>query len=299
MIKSRQVLLGCLSLVACVAAGCRAAPPDGKSLVKLQLISEAGSLTPGTTVNLGLHFVIAPGWHIYWNGLNDTGFPPSVEITAPDGYVVGESRWPAPARHISPGDLLDHVYEREALIIVPVTVPKDAKPGTSVRLEAASKWLVCEDACIPGDGKSSLDLTIATAPKPSTTAPLFAAATARMPGPPPADGSLRLSVHDGEFVAAAPAAARLRFFPSANCASLHGLISRGDAKGDRLAIRLEDPSPQQRIRGVLEVVPPPGAGATQPPSRFYTIDLPAAPGTPESAQPQEQPPGPSPGAKHD
>ena len=58
-------------------------------------------------------------------------------MTLPAGYKAGEMLWPAPARHVSNGGLLDHVYEGRAMILLPVEVPADAKPR--VKKEAARK----------------------------------------------------------------------------------------------------------------------------------------------------------------
>ena len=40
-------------------------PPDPKDLVKTALVAETQSVAPASTLWVGLHLAIKPGWHIY------------------------------------------------------------------------------------------------------------------------------------------------------------------------------------------------------------------------------------------
>ncbi|MBS0196568.1 MAG: hypothetical protein JSR77_07405 [Planctomycetes bacterium] len=235
----------------------------------MTLISEGSQLVPGSTAMLGMHFAMSPKWHIYWNGLSDAGFPPSIEIVVPPGFELGEPQWPAPVRHLGEGDVLDHVYEKEATVLVPLKVPASAKPGDSVRLTAASKWLVCDDACVPGEGKSEITLKVGEKAEASASAAKFAAARLRLPKALPTDGSVKTQVVGGVFTATA-AQATVRFFPASDCVALKDLPKNGESTTGRLQIAIAgEATPKDRVQGILEIA------AEKQESRFYSVDLPA------------------------
>jgi hypothetical protein len=81
-----------------------------------EIILEDDAIAPGGTTWIGVRFKIENGWHLYWNGRNDSGSPPSFAGELPAGYTLGEWLWPAPKRHIAPGDILDHIYEDSVLL---------------------------------------------------------------------------------------------------------------------------------------------------------------------------------------
>ena len=57
-------------------------------------------------------------------------------------------------------ELVNHGYEGELLFPVEVTVPQNARVGSSVTLSAAAYWLVCSDICIPEDTTVTLTLPV-------------------------------------------------------------------------------------------------------------------------------------------
>ena len=181
---------------------CAACAQDD-SPARLRLISELDALTPGQTAWLGVSFEIEPEWHVYWNGLSDSGAPVSVKIVVPEGYRAGPLLWPAPRRHLSPGDLLDHVYEKQVTLLVPVEVPAGAQPGSKARFSAEGSWMVCKTVGLLGSGEAALDMPVAkagTEPSPSRDASLFGTARARIPKPlPPTDSPVSLNWEDGKL----------------------------------------------------------------------------------------------------
>ena len=137
---------------------------EGDRLVTPSIIFETSTLKPGTVVKMGISYTIEPKWHIYWNGQNDSGFAPEIELQLPDGFVAMEAKWPSPMRHVAEGDITDHIYEGIVTLIVPVRVPQDVKEGTEVTFRLKSKWLVCSDRCIPGSGSASAKILVRSAP---------------------------------------------------------------------------------------------------------------------------------------
>ena len=90
-----------------------------------------------------------PGWHTYWRNPGDAGIPPPRIVCI--YRLAGKpetSSGPPPHKLISP-EVVSFGYEREALLLVRISVPKSAKPGSKVSLGAKVDWLVCKEGCIP------------------------------------------------------------------------------------------------------------------------------------------------------
>jgi thiol:disulfide interchange protein len=70
---------------------------------------------------------------------------------------------------------------------IPVTVPREATPGSTVTLRGQASWLVCEKTCIPEEAPVSLSLSVATdTPRADPRgASLIAAARRSVPVPSP------------------------------------------------------------------------------------------------------------------
>jgi thiol:disulfide interchange protein DsbD len=253
------------------------------SPARMRLVSELNALTPGKTAWLGVSFEIEPEWHLYWNGQSDSGAPPEVKISVPEGFKTGPLVWPAPRRHVSPGDLLDHVYENRVTLMLPVEAPASAKPGSTAHFSADGSWMVCRTVCLLGRGEAGLDIPIAEAgkePKPSRDAAVFAEARARVPKPLPAtDSPVSLTWQDGKLRINAEGASWVAFYPGPNCAPLVDLIRNGEAKGATLTLEPEKPG---RVEGVLEVRQQSGKGTI-----VYQID--SSPPNPAPSQPSNQP----------
>src|SRR5215831_16004621 len=91
---------------------------------RVELIARQSSVTPGSTLQLGVHFILEPGWHIYWINPGDSGQPPVFKWQLPEGFSAGEIEWPRPERMQSNSQLADYGYHDEALFIVPIHAPQ-------------------------------------------------------------------------------------------------------------------------------------------------------------------------------
>ena len=59
------------SAAAALSVGTQAIAQDAEDVSQVALISESTTVLPGQNVLLGLHFELAEGWHVYWDGFND------------------------------------------------------------------------------------------------------------------------------------------------------------------------------------------------------------------------------------
>jgi thiol:disulfide interchange protein DsbD len=82
--------------------------------VHVQLVFPEDQLYPGGKNVVGLYFKLEPGWHVYWKNAGDSGEPPHIRWTLPDGVTAGPIQFPAPKR-LPLGPLMDFGYENEVL----------------------------------------------------------------------------------------------------------------------------------------------------------------------------------------
>jgi thiol:disulfide interchange protein DsbD len=125
-----------------------ASPSADVAHLHVQLVLPQTALSPGGSADVGLYFKLEPGWHVYWKNAGDSGEPPRLRWTLPDGITAGQFQFPAPKR-LPLGPLMDFGYEDEVLFPLTLNVASSVKPGPAP-LHAKADWLVCREVCIPG-----------------------------------------------------------------------------------------------------------------------------------------------------
>jgi thiol:disulfide interchange protein DsbD len=257
------------------------APPP----IDVGLVASRTALEPGRTVEIAVRFELPRPWHLYWKGRNDTGMPPAVVWDLPPGVKVGPLRWPAPERYVSPGDILDHVYFDELLLIAPLTAAENLPVGREVTLQAAVRWLGCAEICVPGRRSLELRLPVVargvSAPSDEAALASFARTRARWPQPATAGaGGVSWSWRGSTIVLRAPGASRLAFFPYEECLELADPLHDAAAGGDELVLRLADGAEAEMdkssagLSGVLAVY-----GDNDRSAHFWTLSVTRPPRT--------------------
>jgi DsbC/DsbD-like thiol-disulfide interchange protein len=160
-------------------------------------------------------------------------------------------------------------------------VPLAAKGD--VTLSGEAEWLVCKDACMPGDAR--LSLTVAAggekAGKPSAEAKLFDTARARLPKPLTDETPLRYRLDGDTYEISAKGLKHIAFYPAEDCVALEDPIRDGESDKGVLRLKLADLSPGPRLKGIVEVKANPKAAG-----RSYAVKLPIA----DTATPLRMPP---------
>jgi thiol:disulfide interchange protein len=180
-------------LIAALAAALHAQVPSSHADVAhlhVQLVLPQSDLYAGGPNRAGLYFKLEPGWHIYWQNAGDSGEPPHIRWTLPDGVTATPLQFPAPAR-LPLGPLMDFGYQNEALFPFSFDVAKSAKPGPAV-LDANVVWLVCREVCIPGKAELGMRVQLVAGPPASATTSsvdesLWTRGITLLPTPLPAD----------------------------------------------------------------------------------------------------------------
>ncbi len=116
----------------------------------------------GGTLRAGLVLTIEEHWHVYWVNAGDSGEPPSIKWTLPDGITAGPIQFPPPQR-LPLGPLMDFGYEDQVAFPVLFTASPSMKPG-KVHLDAHVTWLVCASQCLPGKAHLGLDVDVVAGP---------------------------------------------------------------------------------------------------------------------------------------
>jgi DsbC/DsbD-like thiol-disulfide interchange protein len=261
-----------------------ALPPDDdlpRQHATPSLIREHADLIPGKVNDLAVHFQIERKWHIYWDGMNDTGFAPEIKLTAPEGYEVKPILWPAPKRHVGEGDILDHIYEDAVTLILPVLVPADAKPGTRVEFTADCRWLVCDKICVPEDRSVRMSASVGRPddkPKASDDARLFAAARLHLPKPWPKDGTVTATWEGRNLILRSARALKIEFMPGKDSPIPQNLAREGEAAGDALRLKFAGlktaRDAAKLIDGIVAVTRPDPDNRKEPKVDFYHLQIP-------------------------
>jgi len=152
---------------------------------KVELLARQTSVKPGSDVQLGVHFMLEKGWHIYWINPGDSGQPPSFQWHLPPRFSAGEIQWPRPDKLQSSPTLADYGYHDDVLLMVPVRVPGEKLAARPLDVAVQAKWLICREVCIPDHEQMKLTLPQGAAGVNPRTALLFSKAEKLLPRPWP------------------------------------------------------------------------------------------------------------------
>lgn len=241
-----------LSAAVLVATPALAQPADALH-ARPRVVLEHLTAAPGQTAWIGVTFEIEDTWHIYWDGINDTGMAVEIDADLPDAWRMGETHWPVPKRYFPSDGILDHVYEGSVTLLLPLDVPQTARPGRVETLRLSLSWLVCADLCLPESADLEARILIGRPDeprRPSRDLPLFHAARARLPQEIPPDST---RWEGRTLILTASNAARTAFYPRRDSLEPVSIIEDGETDGGRLAVRFREGD--QPVHGVMEVWP--------------------------------------------
>jgi thiol:disulfide interchange protein len=144
-----------------------------------RLILANESARPGDTVLAGVHLKMEPGWHTYWKNPGVAGMATKIEWQLPAGVTSGEIQWPLPEK-FPPEEVTTYGYENEVVLLVPLKLAADLKPG-ALDLKAKVSWLECKEQCIPGSQNIEGTLNVGGETKTSADAVLIESWKSKVP----------------------------------------------------------------------------------------------------------------------
>lgn len=134
----------------------------GMDRVRGELVVESAA-APGQTVLLAFKMTPMPGWHGYWQNPGDAGQGATFKWDLPSGWRTAAPQYPTPETYVLSG-LMNHVYEHEYAILVPLTVPATTQLGAKLPVRVLAEWLACSDRlCVPQDALLTAEVMVGQA----------------------------------------------------------------------------------------------------------------------------------------
>jgi len=126
--------------------------------LEAKLVSD-GPARAGETVTLAIVFdPVAPEWHGYWKNPGDAGLGMQLDWDLPSGWEVRDPLYPVP-QQLMIADLMNHIFEGEYAVLVPIKVPDDFTARGSIPISVKGQWLACTDRiCVPEGATLSMFL---------------------------------------------------------------------------------------------------------------------------------------------
>jgi suppressor for copper-sensitivity B len=155
----------------------------GDSRAVVRLITATDNIAADSTLEAGLEFRFAKGWHGYWRTPGDAGIPPTVDWSASENISGAEISWPAPHRLVIE-ELQNSVYENDVVLPVKLHLKQ---AHTSVRVKASIEYAACSEICVPLQAELALPLPTG-AGGPSAESVLIDSARKSVPGSAEAAG---------------------------------------------------------------------------------------------------------------
>ena len=239
-----------------------AAPPQaGTEHVQARLVSSHATVAPGQHFTVALEQRIQAHWHTYWVNPGDSGQATSITWT---GTQAGPIQWPTPAIQAI-GPIVNYGYEGNPALLVELTVPADARPGSRFQPTAEVRWLVCKDVCIPEQVSLGLDLPVAAVAQAGADAAQIDEWRGLIPKPAPFAVSLAAAPQGMRLSGQAEGVTKAWFFAGTWGAVAHSAPQPFKVEGATWSLDLpagEEPvKAGQPLAGVLVLTTPAGEQA--------------------------------------
>jgi len=131
--------------------------------VRAELIARHASIQAGGRTQVGVHFDIEQGWHIYADPPGDAGMPTTITWSSLPGVRFGPLAWPPAESFTDAGDIRTSGYTGVLVLASPVTyTARESVPALPIK--ASVRWLSCKEICIPGEAELELTLPVTGEP---------------------------------------------------------------------------------------------------------------------------------------
>lgn len=251
-------------------------PPVRTENMTASLVSDHLTVTPGQSFYVAMRQQIRPGWHTYWRNPGDSGEPTELDWTVPEGWQAGDILWPAPHR-IAVGPLVNFGYSDELLLLTRIDVPSNAPSGQTVSLQAGAYWLVCEEECIPEEGRLSVSVQVGESARESQWKPVLETVFAELPRPLPWSSTAELN--NGNLQIRVPLASGTKILGATYYPDQPGVIEHAaeqqfspDEAGFTLSVPASNQAAKLGFSGVIVLEEQSGSHLTEAVSRAYSID---------------------------
>ncbi|MDE2561990.1 MAG: thioredoxin family protein [Sphingomonadales bacterium] len=227
--------------------------------ITAELVAEAPA-TPGGTVTMAVLMTPEQGWHGYWLNPGDAGFGMELHWTLPVGASAGTGQYPVPQTLLISG-LMNHVYEHQYAVLVPLVLPKDAAPGATLPVSVKAQWLACTtEICVPENAVLNGNVTVARRGEKPLPDPRFAVWRAALPAPLDREGTFAINGKTLRVAVPFPAGAEIstpHFFIAEDGVIAYAAPQRFLRSGDAVVIEMQRArgasAAPQAVSGVLAI----------------------------------------------
>ncbi len=175
--------------------------------IAARLVAQPGAQA-GEETTLAIDMHPEKGWHGYWQNPGDAGLGMTLAWTLPEGVRAGTPQYPVPHTLLVAG-LMNHVYEREYAVLVPVKIPAGAKPGARIPVRLKAQWLACtREICVPERAELATEIVVGASD--DASAKRFAAWRRALPAPLDAPASFALDARHVRLAIPLPASVDLQ-----------------------------------------------------------------------------------------
>lgn len=256
--RTRSLMVIASLLCILTSSNSQAQPDFSKQYINSTLTASADP-APDSAFILAVNLALEDHWHTYWPGINDTGYGLSFDITPIEGLTFGKPYFPTPTRHLAAGDILDHVYEGQLSVLIPVTVSTDLMPGTMATINITTNALVCDEICIPQTTSASVEILITDYPvlHEEQLVAAYESRASKLTDPDVQWSTPETGAADYAATLTINNATHYQFFPADTCTEPADLIKQGDTKSPHLTISFDrtydEPDDPVRFAGRLRV----------------------------------------------
>ena len=157
-----KLLLAWLALLALAPFAPAQAQQVTGTNIRASLVADGPPLQ-GRTWTVAMRFVPkSDAWHGYWKNPGDAGVGMVLKWRLPAGWQAGEPLYPVPKR-LEISGLMNHVFEGEYAVLVPIAVPAGAAMANAGAIEVQADYLACTDRiCVPERARLTLNPAAAT-----------------------------------------------------------------------------------------------------------------------------------------
>lgn len=131
--------------------------------VRMDLEAAPQVVAAGGETQLLVRFRIPRGWHLYWSNPGDSGLPPGLSWSLPEGWSVDKPAFPVPREHVSEAGR-SWIHKDELVLRVPLWAPAGLEPGERFPIRLEADWLACREACVPGRSSAHSEVRAADLP---------------------------------------------------------------------------------------------------------------------------------------
>lgn len=126
----------------------------GDQRAAVRLITATDGVTSDGTLEAGLEFRFAKGWHGYWRTPGDAGIAPRMDWSGSENIARNEVAWPAPHRLVV-DDLQNSVYEGHVILPVKLYLKQ---AGAAAKIQVSVNYGACSEVCVPYQAQLALSL---------------------------------------------------------------------------------------------------------------------------------------------